>query len=93
MDNILKSVKDIEADLHEIRARIAQYKTNVQRATNVRNLYDDDEDFIASLITAIDEVTDDLDTITDDLDMAGKYCDDLVVAVEMEQLSQKVQSC
>ena len=93
MDNILKSVKDIEADLYGIRARIAQYKTNVQRATNVRDLYDDDEEFIASLIAALDEVTYDLDTITGDLDMAGKYCDDLVVAVEMEQLSQKVQSC
>ena len=92
MTNTLKHIADIENDVHSLRARISEYKREVQRVTNTRDLYDDDEEFIAALIDAIDTVTDDLDRVSDDLDLIENELDQLSSDIEWTELSNKIQA-
>jgi uncharacterized protein YaaN involved in tellurite resistance len=91
MENIVKDIQNIEADLYEIRARIAQYRTDLIRITNTRDLYDDAEQYIEELINSITDAYNDFDTVADDLQLAGYQCDNVVSDIEYQELSRKVQ--
>jgi len=93
MENIVKDIKIIEADLYEIRARIAQYRIDLIRITNTRDLFDDAEQYIEELINSITDAYNDFDRVADDIELAGYACDNVVSDIEYQTLSQKVQSC
>lgn len=92
MTNTLKHIADIENDVRGLTSRIAEYKREVQRVTNTRSLYDDDEEFIAALFDAIDTVTDDLDRVTDDLVEIEDELDQLASDIVYTELSNKIQA-
>ena len=93
MENVVKDIKIIEADLYEIRARIAQYRIDLIRITNTRDLFDDAEQYIEELINSITDAYNDFDRVADDIELAGYACDNVVSDIEYQTLSQKVQSC
>lgn len=93
MENIVKDIQNIEDDLKAIRSRIAQYRADLIRVTNIRDLYDDDEEYIGDLIEHITSAYEDFDRVTDDINLAEYACDNVVDDIEMQQLSKKVQSC
>ena len=91
MENVVKDIKIIEADLYEIRARIAQYRIDLIRITNTRDLFDDAEQYIEELINSITDAYNDFDRVADDIELAGYACDNVVSDIEYQTLSRKVQ--
>ena len=83
---MIKELKYIEEDLHEIRGRIAQYKQDAQRACNIRALYDDPEDFIESLLDALVDAAAAYDALADDLLMAEVYVDKVIADAEYNEV-------
>jgi len=90
MENIIKDIQCIEADMYEIRARIAQYRTDLIRITNTRELFDDEESYIEELITSITEGWAAFDRVADDIELAEYACDNVVSDIEYQTLSKKI---
>ena len=91
MENILKDLEAAKADLHDIRARIAEYRTDLIWITNTREFYDDPEDFIEALMKSIVDGHNDLGTVADDIEMSEYGIVNIVEEIEYETLSLKVQ--
>ena len=90
MENIVKDILNTKDDLYEIRARIAQYRTDLIRITNTRELFDDAESYIEELINSITDAYEDFDRVADDIELAGYACDNVVSDIEYQTLSKKI---
>ena len=91
MENILKDLEAAKADLHDIRARIGEYRRDLIRITNTREFYDDPEDFIEALMESIVDGHNDLGTVADDIETSEYGIVNIVEEIEYETLSLKVQ--
>ena len=90
MENIIRDIADTKEDLHDIRARISENKRDASRATNIRSLFDDTEEYIESLLDALVKATEAFDTIADDVMLAEYSLENIITAVEREQLSARI---
>ena len=89
---MLKDIIDIKADLHAICSRIAEYKNDADRATNIRDMFDDTEDYIESLLNALVDAKEAFDNINADLSEAEEYLDNVIDAVEYNEVARAATS-
>lgn len=88
----LRDLNDIKSDLHAIRSRIAQYKLDADRACNIRNLYDDPEDFIESLLNALVDAKEAFDTVVDDVELVEYQIVNVIEEAEYQEVAQAATS-
>ena len=89
---MLKEIQDVSMDLHDIRSRIAQYKMDADRACNIRDMFDDTEDYIESLLNALVDAKEAFDDINVDLLLAEEYLDKVIDTVEYNEVAAMATS-
>lgn len=89
---MLKEMNDIKADLHDIRARLAEYKQDALRACNVRCFHEDPEAFIEHLLEHLTDASNNFDIVVDDIELVEYHIDNVVAEAEYQEVARAATS-
>ena len=92
METIIKQIKEIESDLHNVICRAEKCRQDAERGINVNHSSDfswSKQDKINSLFEYLEDAKNDIDQLKFDVDVIKDYLTNLLDDVEYESIRQK----
>ena len=92
METIIKQIKEIDSDLHNVICRAEKSRQDAERGINVNHSSDfswSKQDKINSLFEYLEDAKNDIDQLKFDVDVIKDYLTNLLDDVEYESIRQK----
>ena len=92
METIIKQIKEIDSDLHNVICRADKSRQDAERGINVNHSSDfswSKQDKINSLFEYLEDAKNDIDQLKDDVKVIKDYLTNLLDDVEYESIRQK----
>ena len=94
MEIIIKQIKEIDSDLHNVICRAEKCRQDAERGINVNHTCEGDmswtkQDKINSLFEYLEDAKNDIDQLKDDVKVIKDYLTNLLDDVEYESIRRK----
>ena len=94
METIIRQIKEIDSDLHNVICRAEECRKDAERGINVNHSSDfswSKQDKINSLFDYLEDAKNDIDQLKDDVKVIKDYLTNLLDDVEDESIRQKAR--